>query len=150
MFKNWLKINEAAGAFAKTGPREVFGWLSPKGNFYPARPMQHLDAVAQSPELKSLLPSFDERMAELKSREQESEDLIANDEHPEWHGYEMLKDDIEYGVMRNLYSQGCLRVGSVGSTMHFEGTANAIKNLYNKAINLAEEHEMAPKFEPIR
>ena len=83
MFKNWLKINEAAGAFAITGNRGVFGWLSPRGNFYPTRPMQHLAAVTQSQELKNLIPGFDERMAELKNREQESLDSIENDEHPE-------------------------------------------------------------------
>jgi len=69
-------------------------------------------------------------------------------EHPEWHGYEMTNDSCTGQVIGALYKAGCLRVGSTGDRMHFEGTATTIQNLHQKAKDLAEGHGMTAEFEP--
>jgi len=155
-FKTWLIKSEMTqppgGAFGKEAagrfPRHIFGWLSPRGNFYEVDMYGHVEAIAQYPELKKLLPDLDEELVNLQSIKQWSLDQIDQGEHPEWHGYEMASDRVRYAILDTLYAQGCLRVGSSGSALHFEGRPQAIKSLYNKAKDLAEEYGMSPAFDP--
>ncbi len=139
-FKEWLAINEAG--------QKIFGWLSPRGNFYQVDMFQHIEAVEKVPELKNLIPNFDDEVAALEHLRQWSNDQIEAGEHPDWHTYEMASDDFKYSIIKSLYNAGCLRVGSSGSSIHFEGKSPAISNLYQKAKDLAEEHGMQAVFEP--
>jgi len=141
---------QAAGAFGRADNREVFGWLSPRGNFYQADLFGHIEAVGKSPELKRLVPNFDEEVADLERQRQYKNDLIDQGEHPEWHTYEMAEDDFKHSIIHALYANGCLRVGSNGSYMHFEGSPQAIKSLFQKAKDLAEEYGKAPAFDPMQ
>jgi hypothetical protein len=130
---------------------EVFGWLTPSREFIATDPMKHLEAVYANSSLKKYVPWLDEDMGTLKSSYDARMQAIDDGEHPEWHGYEMLEDGIRSEVIDALYKAGCLRVGSHGGDlMYFEGTPEAIKNLYQKARDLAESHGKQAKFEPRR
>jgi hypothetical protein len=69
-------------------------------------------------------------------------------EHPEWHVYEKFMDDFQKSAVDSLYGAGCLRVGSYGKSMYFEGLSEGITGLYQRAKDLAEEYGMDAIFEP--
>lgn len=139
-FKRWL--------IAEMNTRPKYGWLSPRGNFYEVPQFGHLQAINQHIELKKFVPKLEDELSKLDQIERDSEELIARGEHPEWHCYEMAKSQLEYEVLDALYGNGCLRVGTSGHVMYFEGFPEAIKNLKYKAETLAEEYGMTAKFEP--
>ena len=149
-FKLWLREAQfSSGAFSRTGRNEVFGWLTSRGNFYPANRFEHLESIGKYSELKNLVSDFDEKWKELENAKEVRLGLVDKGQHPEWHGYELNRDTLENIVVRSLYLKGCLRVASVGKTMYFEGLPNAIKSLYQKARDLAEEYGMGTNFHPL-
>ena len=70
-------------------------------------------------------------------------------EHPEWHHYDMLHDSIEEIVYDEMYKKGYLRVAQSQDVVYFEGSSNGIKNLYQKAKDLAESHGKTASFQKI-
>lgn len=130
---------------------ELYGWLSPRGKFISTnRAMNHLEAIKNNPELNALMPDdFKDSIAKLRHIEKNSEHAAETGEHPEWHRYEILSDQIEERAYDALYSRNYLRVATWRDEVHFEGTSNAIKNLYQKAKDLAEENGFDAKFQKI-
>ena len=133
--------------FLEMTNKPLFGWLSPRGNFYQVDIFRHLNAISQFPELKNLIPNFDQEMEQVERHANNSQELIAQGEHPEWH-HEIAEYDFRTKAIKMLYSAGCLRVGTAQGLLHFEGFPLAIQNLHQKAKDLAEEHGMMAKFDP--
>jgi hypothetical protein len=126
----------------------VFGWLGPRGKFYACKAWDHIKSINDHADLVALVPDYESIKSEVNSARELCQSLENAEEHGEWHHYEMAVDDANAFMTTSLYQAGCLRVGSVGDRMSFEGTSSAIKQLYQVAINLAESHGKTPAFEP--
>ena len=109
---------------------EIFGWLSPSGRFYRCGMFGHSAVVLKDPELKKHLSKETLKVVDQQIYEDEADPEISN----------------------NMYKAGFLRVGSVptilDSDIIFEGTPETIKNLYNKAKNMAEQYGRKATFSP--
>lgn len=107
-FKNWIFLLEMR--------EEVSGWLSPKGKLYRCHSQFcHATLALKNPEIKIYL----------------SEDSLKR----------YLDEKIVDIIYDDLWRAGFLRVvASLSSSqdLYFEGTADAIRNLYHKARDLAE------------
>src|SRR6185369_5536854 len=101
---------------------DVYGWLAPSGNFLKTEMYAHAAAIGEHAELKALIPDYDSEIASLNDIRESCEERIEKDEHPEWHCYEMASSDVNYKIVCALKEAGCLRVGSTGNRMYFEGT----------------------------
>lgn len=94
---------------------EVNGWLSSNGKLYTCNSIFcHSPLVMKTPEL-------------LKHVSEDSIKL-AND-----------TGGVEY-IYSDMWRAGFLRISSNSSTMYFEGTKQSIKNLYQKAKDIAESY----------
>ena len=130
--------------------QSLFGWLSPSGKFFQTGMYNHVADVGKIPELKALIPWYDERADAVEHTREYCNNLSRQGEHPEWHCYEMAHYDFQTSVVKALYERGCLRVGDAGSgTLAFEGMPNVIKSMRQTAIEFAQSHNMDAEFEPI-
>lgn len=129
---------------------ELFGWLSPRGRLYTCSRWGHTDLVLNAPELKSILSDQTlRRSAELKQAYDDAKDRMDAGGHPEWHSYDSMKDALKSDLTDEMYQKGFLRVASRGEDLHFEGKPDAIKNLYQKARDIAEERGGKAHFRPV-
>lgn len=129
----------------------IYGWLSPRGKFYSTeKQMGHLDLIENTPELRSLMPpEFEKKVNDLQKKRKEGEYAMSQGEHPEWHSYEILSDEIEIESYDEMYKRGYLRVATNRDVVGFEGTSLAIMNLYQKARDLAEHNGFEAHFQKI-
>lgn len=129
---------------------ELFGWLSPRGRFHRCDRWGHLDLILKTPELRSMISDTSlERAADLERETDEANARVRDGRHPEWHSIEAMKDGVQGAMTDELYEKGFLRVASRKEDLHFEGTPNAIKNLYQKARDMAEERGGKAHFQPV-
>ena len=141
-FKHWLENNQTV----------LSGWLSPSGRFYECKRaiFDHLGVIENTPEIRNSLPDwFEKKIKQLNQSKETSKELMRNGEHPEWHSYDMLHDSIEEAVYDEMYKKGYLRVAQNQDVVYFEGSSNGIKNLYQKAKDLAESHGKTANFQKI-
>jgi len=110
---------------------EVFGWLSPSGKMYACGRFEHAETALKNPELKKHVG--EETMGALADASEDEE-----------------KEDAEAEISLDMFRAGFLRVGSWGSNITFEGTSESIKNLYQKAKDIADERGGKAVFEPMR
>lgn len=107
---------------------DVFGWLSPSGKFYSCGMFDHAIVVLSSSELRKYLSK---------------ETLEAVDK-------QIYGNEADKQVSVDMYKSGFLRIGvnpaDNDSPVYFEGTSEAIKNLYNKAKDLAEQQDRKASF----
>jgi hypothetical protein len=134
-FKQWLEIQEAT----MTGT--VSGWLAPSGRFYPCQRymFDHLNVILTTPELKRFMtPEFEDALKKLDGTGKVPEDH-----------YDNLHDAIEQMAYSQMYRRGYLRVAPEGNTVHFEGTSQGILNLFNKAKEIANQHDKKAEFQRV-
>jgi len=128
----------------------ITGWMTPTGNFIECETYCHFAAILKHEELSDALELWGKtKELELTGHYQDCQDLINQGEHPEWHGYEMAEDDVKYEARIKLLRKGFLRVGTQSNTVHFEGKSYAIKKLFQKAKDFAENHDMDYEFEKV-
>ena len=135
--------------------KPLFGWMLPNGSTIEVAAWEHLAAVEEHKELQKVLKSDYEVMRdELRSIEDGCREDAKREGNvnAEWHRYEMARDDVGNKIVRLLYAKGCLRIGTVshpqGDVLHFEGTPQAIKKLYRKCRDFAEDRNMQCSFDP--
>lgn len=127
----------------------LFGWLSPRGKLYPCESYGHFEVVLDTPELLALLPEATKRsIANMGRVRDRCAERSGRDEAPEWHEYEMFRDDVKTEVIDDMYRLGFLRVASQKEDLHFEGTPEAIRNLHQRATAMAEERWGKATFRP--
>lgn len=126
---------------------DIYGWLTPSRNFICISAYDHIKEIRKNPELSKYVSLIDEKWREVESVEEECKDSIKQGEQPEWHCYEKAIDYFGWYVVNEMYSKGCLRIGTAKDEMCFEGTSQGIKNLYQTAIDLAESYDKKAKFE---
>lgn len=107
---------------------EIFGWLSPGGKFYSCGMFDHAIVALNKPELKKYISKQTLEAVDKQVYGNEADREISND----------------------LYKAGCLRVGSnpadLNSDVIFEGISEAVKNLYQKAKDIAEQYGRKASF----
>ncbi|MDE2101295.1 MAG: hypothetical protein KGL39_28875 [Patescibacteria group bacterium] len=131
---------------------KIFGWITPTRRFIPTDAWQHFQEIGKDPELKALVPEYDNRLADLEEIEASCREMQERYGpcQGEWHDYEITNDDYRRDAVKALYAAGVIRVGTVGSMLHFEGTPDGIQNLYQFCRDFAEGAGMETQFEPIR
>jgi hypothetical protein len=127
--------------------KDIFGWVTPCRLFIETKSFQHFKLIGETPELLKLVPDYDKLQSDIDDVEQGCMALADNGEHPEWHNYEIARSHANGEAIGSLYNSGAIRVGSANGTMYFEGTSEAIQNLYQFCKDLAENYGMAVKFE---
>ena len=128
----------------------MFGWLTPVGDVVETGRYNHAESVKDEPQLRRLLPDFDDWLNEIEEMKNCCSSWEESEGHGEWHQYEIVNDEVTTKIVHALYEAGCLRIGYVGGYLTFEGKPQAIKNLHQKALDLAESLGKVPKFEPIK
>lgn len=127
----------------------MFGWLTPKGNFIECSLYEHLAVIMKNDEARRV-DKLAVLQSGLESVEEGCLELIARDEHPEWHCYEMACDDARYEVWKILMNEGFIRLGQNGDRIHFEGRPNILKNRMQACKDFAENRNCTAEFEPQR
>lgn len=118
-FKKWLETSQA---------EEINGWLSPNGKLYTCNsPFCHGNLIIKTPELK-------------KHVKEESVKLAYDTGGAEYLYFDMWKE----GFLRVSSSSSWLT--GMDPEMYFEGTKEAIKNLYQKAKDIAENYQRKEVF----
>lgn len=106
------------------GEEQINGWLSPRGKFYRCRSVFcHSDLALRTPDLKVHIK--DESVAR------------ANEE---------FDSEIIYW---DLWRAGFLRVSEGVNEIFFEGKSEAIRNLYHRARDIAEDADLKVHFLPV-
>lgn len=106
------------------GRDEANGWLSPRGRFYTCRSaFGHSKLALDTPEIRVHI----------------SEETIsrANEE-----------GDVEI-IYWDVWRAGFIRVSEGSNEMFFEGKSDAIRNLYHRAREIAEEMDLKAHFLPV-
>lgn len=149
--ENWRNVSSFQDFIPNKTPEKLFGWLSPKWVFYRTqKTFGHFDLIKNTPALFAIIPKdLQEKYKELEDSHKYSKMQIDKGEHPYWHTYEMLRDSLEINAYKALYKKGCLRVATHEDEVFFKGTSKAIRNLYNKAKDLAESYDLKAKFEKV-
>lgn len=123
----------------------ISGWMTPSGKFVTCNFYMHLKMIASTPELRRYVPDIDFILITLESIDKDCCDLIDEGEHPGWHNYEIPERDYTLYAINALRKAGCLRIGTMGTELFFDGTVTAIT--YQAAKDLAASHNMTPVFE---
>lgn len=120
------------------------GWLLPNREFVECELFAHLEVVANNASLRKLVP--DTIFSNLEEVELWCQELADSGDHPEWHCYEMARDDANDKVRDILLDAGCYRVGRVGNRLYFECSIfDPIMMQYAK--DLAESQGLTADFE---
>lgn len=130
---------------------EIYGWITPKGEFEETKQWEHKGC-------KSIQDLWDELgyQDRLDGIEESCQSLIDDNEHPEWHRYEMAQDKFEWKVTREAYNRGFIRVGTLGMDMHFEYGSGCLVDGKLKACafivckKFAETKGCAARFENVQ
>jgi len=131
----------------KRGPS---GWLSPSGRLYESEKymFDHLGIITRTPELRKLMPpEFEIETKRLEGLEKECQ--AASSSYAPWHDYDSMHDSLEMLAYDEMYKKGYLRVASTNDEVHFEGTPQGLKSLYNKAKDIADQHGKKAYFQRI-
>jgi len=104
------------------GASEIFGWMSPEGEFYPCKPWGHIAVVQEYPELEKVLPKYSKWMADLEDICDDCERIsdVEGSWNAEWHRYEMAQDDVHLWIAEGLYRAGMARICDDGLSLHCE------------------------------
>ena len=128
----------------------ISGWMDANGKFHGCDMFGHIDKITNTPELARHVERLDEMLMTLESIDQSCQEAADNEEHPEWHNYDMYQYDVLDEIRMELLKAGCLRVGTwhTHGTMHFEGTLTA--TTHQAAIDLADGYDLEPVFEDVK
>lgn len=135
-----------ATLFTREYNNTKYGWITQSGKIIETDLYGHLGVISNN--FKEFnVSNFQNRLNEIESIQIECSERIESGEHPEWHIYEMAKDDLTWKIINAVFDAGNLRFGQRESTIYFEGKSEAIKNLCQKAKDFAEELECCACFE---
>ena len=129
---------------------DKYGWLNLKGEFEECKRWGHFEAPC-------IQEIWDEQGFQDRVDDAEAGclALIAEDEHPEWHTYEMCLDGLQGETIELAYKKGLIRVGTRGMDVHFEYGSGAmvdgvLKECRHKhALAFAKEIGCFPYFEHV-
>lgn len=125
-----------ASKILKTG----FGWISNSGDLHACERYGHfegLSKIVEDPKFSQKIEEYDDR---LNSIQEDSEALIAQGEHPEWHVYEMAQDSYGSEIVDMAYKFGWIRIGvdRQSNILGVEARPKAIKKHYQLLKDLEE------------
>ena len=126
--------------------RTGFGWISPNGNSLGCEMFNHLENIFEWEE-SSNIPKIIEASNSLNDILNDIDYLIDNDEHPEWHNYEMAKDGYECEVYKELLNHGFIRIGvsTIGEIIEAEGKPEYIKKHLSLLNQIVDEYNFHNK-----
>lgn len=132
----------------------LYGWITPKGEFFRTAPYKHMQQIFQrwhknDPEVTEALKGCEQERKDVAEIEQACQERHDSGDHPEWHYYESASSDLEYSVHRALVLAGFIRVGSTLDDICFEGTAGSLKKHRRRCKDLAIENHREARFESI-
>ena len=124
----------------------MFGWLTPRNQFIECGMWAHLSVILQNDEARSITDLV-EIESHLEYVEEGCQELIDQDEHPEWHTYEMACSDAAHDMVKILYDHQFIRIAQKGDRVHFEGRPNALKDAHQRCKDFAEGHACTAEFD---
>lgn len=115
------------------------GWITPTRRILSCPGNEHLQFAGQDPELKALVPRYDELVQEVQDAHDSCEELQEREgrTNAEWHTYEIARSDAASELYDTLIKAGCVRFGH-GYTNDpcFEGTPEAVKAAHDTIMSL--------------
>jgi len=126
-----------------------YGWITPRGHVIECSVYDHL-RVLESCEEAQTTPKLVDLRRQLVEQESACKDLEERDGRGEWHTYEILKDGLSRVIWQEALNAGFVRVGTLHSTMYFEGVSQALQQHHARCLMLAEEQNVQAKFEPFK
>lgn len=123
------------------------GWYLPTGKFVECPLYKHFSMTTIS-ELREYTNSFDALQEELDGIRKSCDWLYENGDHPEWHCYEIAENQMQWQLSKELYNNGCIRVGERSGTLHFEGTFSILKEREEDLACFAQSHGKKYELEP--
>lgn len=135
--------------FNKTG----FGWLTPMNKVVGVRYYRHVGEIMDHAEVP-FKHWVEQQREELDDIRKMSEGLIAQDEHPEWHCYEMAESDFMGQAYTKLLDAGFIRLGvnqqhicAEGNPVFLQAKMQKLKSLVND-YNETTQNDLHLKVEP--
>lgn len=126
------------------------GWITPTKKFIKCGIYEHIETIINHIEFLQNNKMVQELQEDVDNAHDICQSLVDHGDHGEWHHFEMTLDGAQDKIRNILLNEGYIRVGSWDNYMHFEGSPEAIKSLYQKCKDFAEDHGKQPKFEPQR
>ena len=123
------------------------GWLDPDGGFHECGMFSHMVEVADNPALRKLVPDLEANRAYLEGVSEGCDQGEEEGGHGCWHNYHMAAMEVSCEIRDTLLCAGCLRVGSDGDVVCFEGVPTA--TTLQAAKDLAENYNLRPVFEAV-
>lgn len=130
---------------------QIYGWFTPTGRLIECDALGHIAVISKDEELRSV-PKVADTLAELQEKYdscQESADREGN-HNAEWHWYEIACDKARPKLVKYLYRNGYLRVGTFKEAFHFEGFPDVVRSRRQLCEDFAEGYGMTAVFEPTR
>jgi hypothetical protein len=124
----------------------MYGWIKPNKEFLECDKWDHLQSIFDDVDTFSV-GTIEDMSITLDRIEDSCRELIEQDEHPEWHRYEMYKWDVEYEARKQLLEAGFIRVGQHKDRIHFEGSQKAITDKMQFLKDFAEDRNCTAEFE---
>lgn len=123
----------------------IYGWIDKTGQFHECNVLGHSRLLETIPGGKAVIEAVEQ---EIKHEIQWCLERKERGEHPEWHNVDLLEGDYLHNLYEGAYEAGFLRVGSVGSELHFEGRRKVFTEKYPICKELADYHDRRCVFEP--
>lgn len=125
----------------------IYGWLDPSGQMHECDILGHVKLLEKLSIGKSIVEAVKQEILDATRACEELEQLEGRI-HAEWHVVEILESDFLYNVYEGAYEVGFLRVGSIGSELHFEGRRKFFTKQYQICKELADYHDRRCVFVP--
>jgi hypothetical protein len=117
--------------------KELYGWITPNGQFVETRFYQHIEQlIKKDPNVPDDIICQYERMMDDVSEAEED----CAEEGGGWHNIEMWMNDEKLEITRNLYKIGYVRVGSNGKHLHFQGLPKYLTKWKTKCEDVTEQY----------
>lgn len=119
-----------------------YGWISPRGNVLGCRPFNHVEALHGWEDVYDLARNAADELDSVEIVRQGCEALIAQDEHPEWHTYEMALDGATPEIIGCVRNAGFIRIGVSHheQTIEAEGKPEAILSRMSVIRRIVREY----------
>jgi len=125
----------------------MYGWIDPDNKFHECNVLGHAKLLSKIPKGLVLEERIQAEIEEVRAECQRMEDEQGST-HAEWHCLDIIEGDYLHNLYEAAYDAKFIRVGQLGSELHFEARREVYKDKYQVCKELADEYNKRPVFVP--